>query len=198
MATNNAINLIDEGVVGYDGAGTFSGSPLTDHASLVGAGSNTVNNLSPANDGQLVIGSSGNDPSVTTLTPGTGLVVNNSSGSVELSANAYGMNYIAVTGNVDPMLPNTTYIITVDSGNFPSLQLPTTANFGDIFRVVGDIPESGGWEMGINPGQTVIFGSSSLGTQIATLRITDCLELVCGVTDTVFVVTRTMGNYSLE
>lgn len=61
MPTNNAINLKSAGLAKYDGAGTFSGVRVTNHALLVGASSNGITSL-PLTNGQLSIGSTGNDP----------------------------------------------------------------------------------------------------------------------------------------
>lgn len=48
MATENAINLSDPGVISYDGAGTFTGSVLTQHDVLVGGAANAITSVSPS------------------------------------------------------------------------------------------------------------------------------------------------------
>lgn len=86
MVTNNAINLKDSGIAKYDGAGTFSAVTVTQHSPLVGAASNGISSLGPMINGEILIGSTGNAPSVSTLTAGSGIDITNAAGSVTISA----------------------------------------------------------------------------------------------------------------
>jgi len=91
MPSNNAIDLQDAGIPIYDGAGTFSSTTTVDHAVLIGDAGNAINNVGPLTDGQLVIGSTGNDPVAATLTSSDGSVVfTPGPGSLDLSA--FGVN----------------------------------------------------------------------------------------------------------
>jgi hypothetical protein len=60
MATNNAVNLKTAGVVSYDGAGTFSGSAITQHNVLVAGASNAISTVAPGTSGN-VLTSNGTD-----------------------------------------------------------------------------------------------------------------------------------------
>ena len=60
MATNNAINLKSAGVVSYDGAGTFTGSAITQHNVLTAGASNAINSVAPGTNGN-VLTSNGTD-----------------------------------------------------------------------------------------------------------------------------------------
>lgn len=92
MSTNNAINLSDAGLANYDPTtGTFTGVTLTQHSPLVGGLSNDITSIGPLTNGQLVIGSTGNDPVAATLTSSDGTVVfTPGPGSLDLSA--FGVN----------------------------------------------------------------------------------------------------------
>jgi len=77
------IGIVDPLIVSKGGTGTAS---LTDHSLLVGSGTDAITALGEATDGQLPIGSTGNDPVLATLT-GTSNQINisNGPGSITLS-----------------------------------------------------------------------------------------------------------------
>lgn len=74
MATENSINLSDPGVISYDGAGTFTGSVITQHDVLVGGAANAITSISPSTTG-FVLTSNGvsADPSFL-VNPGTAAI----------------------------------------------------------------------------------------------------------------------------
>lgn len=80
--TDSAKTLVSVDVpltVSYGGTGAAS---LTDHAILVGSGTSAITALSAASNGQLVIGSTGADPVLATLTAGEGIDITNGAGSI--------------------------------------------------------------------------------------------------------------------
>lgn len=62
MATNNAINANQAGLVRYDGAGNFTGVTVTQNAALVGAASNGITSVT-GTTGTVLIGNTGSAPS---------------------------------------------------------------------------------------------------------------------------------------
>lgn len=70
MATNNAVNLKSSGIAGYDGAGAFNASAVTNHAVLVGGADNhTITSVAAtANTGAILQNNSSADPSYSTAT----------------------------------------------------------------------------------------------------------------------------------
>jgi hypothetical protein len=66
--------------------GGTSLATLTAHSLYVGNGTSAPTALGSATNGQLVIGSTGADPALATITAGTGIVVTNSAGGVSLAA----------------------------------------------------------------------------------------------------------------
>lgn len=70
---------------GGSGAATF-----TDHSILLGSETDAFTALGAATNGQLPIGSTGNDPVLATLIAGTGITISNGVGSITVSASSSG------------------------------------------------------------------------------------------------------------
>ena len=83
--------------------GGTGASTLTDGGVLLGSGAGAVTALGQATDGQLVIGSTGADPQLATLTQGTGVTITNTAGGIEISAAGSGgtVTNIATAGTVN-------------------------------------------------------------------------------------------------
>jgi len=64
------------------GTGT---STLTDHGILLGSGTGAITPLGAATNGQIPVGSTGNDPVLATLSEGEGIDVTNAAGSITIS-----------------------------------------------------------------------------------------------------------------
>ena len=73
--------------VASGGTGT---STLTDGGVLLGSGTGAVTALGQATNGQLVIGSTGADPVLATLTGGANITVTNSAGGISIAASGLG------------------------------------------------------------------------------------------------------------
>lgn len=65
MATSNAINANSAGLVRYDGAGTFTGVTVTNHAPLIGGASNGITSGTAGTTGQVYMGVTAGDPAFT-------------------------------------------------------------------------------------------------------------------------------------
>jgi len=77
------IGIVDPLIVSKGGTGVAT---LTDHSVLLGSGTDAITSLGVATDGQLVIGSTGADPTLATLTGTANQVsVTNGAGSITLS-----------------------------------------------------------------------------------------------------------------
>lgn len=82
MATKNAINSNIPIEVTKGGTQIAS---VTDHGIMVGSGTGAVVPLAEASDGQIPIGSTGNAPTLATLTAGAGIGIANAAGSITIS-----------------------------------------------------------------------------------------------------------------
>ena len=72
------------------GSGGTGASTLTDGGVLVGSGTGAVTSLGQATNGQLVVGSTGADPVLATLTGGSNITVTNTAGAISIAATGLG------------------------------------------------------------------------------------------------------------
>jgi hypothetical protein len=198
MGTNNAINLSAAGIPGYDGAGSFNASTMTQHSLLLGgANSHTINNLGVATNGQLPIGSTGADPVLATLTAGTGISITNAAGSITIAGTGGGLTWTDVTGTSQAMAVNNGY--TANNAALVTLTLPSTAAYGTVMAVVGK--GAGLWKIAQNSGQTIHFGivSTTTGTggSLASTFQYDVVYLLTTVANTDFTVIQSIGNITV-
>lgn len=198
MGTQNAINLTAAGMAGYDGAGSFNGSTLTQHSLLLGGSNNhTINNLGVATNGQLPIGSSAADPTLATLTPGTGVTISNGAGSITINAAGGGLTWTVVTGATQTMAVNNGYIANRASNIVFSL--PTTSAVGDVVAVTG-INTALGWTISYTTNQQIFFGTSSATIttgSLSSINIRDSVYLVCVIANTIWNVINSVGNITI-
>ena len=86
------------------GSGGTGASTLTDGGVLLGSGTGAITALGQATNGQLVIGSTGADPVLATLTGGSNITVTNSAGGITIAATGLGsgtVQTVSATGNVN-------------------------------------------------------------------------------------------------
>ena len=97
--TTNEIDIADDGdgtitigivnplIVGKGGTGAAT---FTDHSILLGSGTDAFTALGAATNGQLPIGSTGNDPVLATLISGDGISITNGAGSITVASTSDG------------------------------------------------------------------------------------------------------------
>ena len=78
------IGLVDPLIVSKGGSGAAT---FTDHSILLGSGTDAFTALGAATNGQLPIGSTGNDPVLATLVEGSNVSITNGAGSITIAAN---------------------------------------------------------------------------------------------------------------
>lgn len=194
MATGNAINLTASGLAKYDGAGTFSGVTLTQHAMLVGAASNGITSQLLTN-GQLMIGNTGNDPTAAALSAGTGVTIANAAGSITINAAGGGLTWTTVSGTSQSAAVNNGYV--TNNAGAVTVTLPATAAVGDTIEIAG--LGAGGWIVAVASGQSIHLGSSTTTTTTGTLASTnryDNLIIRCLVANTEWTA-KSMGNITV-
>lgn len=198
MATNNAVNITTAGLVRYDGAGTFTAVTVTDHAVLIGAASNGITSLGPLTNGQLVIGSTGVDPSASTLTAGTGVSITNGAGSITINAAGGGLTWTVVTGTTQAAAVNNGYI--ANNAGLVTVTLPATSAVGDVVAVTG-INNATGWKIAQNGGNQIFFGTSNTtagaGGSLASTATRDVVYLVCVTANATWNVVQSIGNITV-
>lgn len=196
MATGNAINANSTGLVKYDGAGTFSGVTVTNHATLVGAASNGITSILQG-AGQLLIGTTASDPSAATLSAGTGVTITSASGAITINAVGAGLTWTAITGATQAMVVNNGYI--ANRAGTVAFTLPTTSAVGDIVAVTG-INTATGWSIAYTTNQQIFFGTSSATVttgSLASVNIRDTVFLVCVTANLTWNVFSSIGNITV-
>jgi hypothetical protein len=150
-------------------------------------------------DGQLLIGDTGNAPTASTLTAGTGINITNASGSITLSTSGGGMSWETITAN-QTLEVNHGYIC-VSAGGDLELALPTTSSVGDKISVTLDGATS--WKITQASGQQIRLGTSETtsGTTgyLESTAQGDSVNLVCVTADTRWVqVGAPQGNITVN
>lgn len=194
MTINNSINAIGGLPITVENGGTGLDT-LTSGAILVGQGTSDVALIS-LDDGELLIGSTGNDPVAATLTAGSGISITNGAGSITIAST--GANpWVEVTGTSQSMAVNTSYI--ANNAALVTLTLPATAAVGDTVKVVGK--GAGLYRIAQNSGQQVHFidvsTTSGATGYVETIERYTSIELVCITEDAEFVVFGPAGNFDL-
>ena len=197
MATNNAINANSSGLVRYDGAGTFTGVTVTQHAVLFGAASNGITSQLLTN-GQLPIGNTGADPTAATLTAGTGVSITNGAGSITIAATGGGLTWSVVTGTTQSAAVNNGYI--ANNAGQVTVTLPATSAVGDCVAVTG-INNATGWKIAQNAGNQIFFGTSSTtagtGGSLTSTATRDSVFLLCTSANANWQVLNSIGNITV-
>lgn len=197
MASNNAINLKLAGIPTYDGASSFTASTTTQYSLLLGGATNLIANLGVATNGQLPIGSTGANPTLATLTAGTGITITNAAGSITINGTGGGMTWTEVLGTSQAMAADNGYI--TNNGALVTCTLPATAAIGQSIEVQGK--GAGLWKIAQNLGQTIHFGTSDttpgVGGSLAATNRYDCIHLRCITANTDFAVHSSLGNITV-
>lgn len=143
--------------------------------------------------GNVYIGQSSGLPASALLTPGTGVTIVSTSGSIVINAIGGGLSWVDVSGTTVTMAANTGYA--ADNASLVTLTMPATAAVGSVFRVDGK--GAGGWLIQFVSGQTCEFGSvattTSTGSLASTLQF-DCIQIRCITANTQFIVENCQGN----
>lgn len=129
ITVNNATTAAQiVGTLGVSSGGTGA-TTLTDGGVLLGSGTGVITALGQATNGQLVIGSTGGDPVLATLTQGTNITINNTAGGIEIGTTvaAYGSWTASDGGNTDAVNSGDTLTFTGGTGITATLSGTGTA-----------------------------------------------------------------------
>ncbi len=105
-------------VVANGGTGATT---LTDGGILLGSGTGAITATSQPTNGQLLIGSTGSDPVLATLTDGTGITITEGAGSIEIALSATPATGANPTAEVGPTAVNGTATTFMRSDAAPAL-----------------------------------------------------------------------------
>ena len=196
MATNNAINLKSSGIVAYDGAGTFTGISVTQHAVPVGgATSQALTSLAVGSNGQVLVGSSGADPVFATLTGTGGITFTTGAGSLAINNTGGGLTWSVITADQTAAV-NHGYF--ANKGSLLTLTLPATTVVGDVIALVNINGAAFAKVLSANPG-TINIGSTACTANTGSLTSTalgDVVFLVAQTTASVWYAYGVQGNWT--
>ena len=196
MATNNCINCKTQGVVRYDGAGTFAASAVTLDTVLVGGATNAIVSLA-LTDGQVLVGSTAAQPVPATLTAGAGIGITNDAGSITIASIGGGVGWIDATNAAYTIAVNTGY--TANRGTLITFTLPAASVYGSMVEIVGK--GLGLYTIAQGANQMVHFGSvtstTGAGGSVSSILQYDCIRMVCSKADLEWTVLGAVGNFTI-
>ena len=183
--------LYSNGVNAVVGLATANSATLVTGATGVPAFTGSMTN------GQVLIGSTGATPVLSTLTAAGGITITNAAGSITISGSGGGFSWTEVTGVAQTMVANNGYV--ASNAAQVVLTLPATSVIGDTVKVQGK--GAGGWKVAQNAGQLIHFNSSTttLGVTgyIESTQRYNSVELVCITNTNEWAVNSASGNLTV-
>lgn len=198
MATANSINANNSGVQGYDGAGSWNASAVTQHAVQIGGANNhTLVSLGVGTNGQLLIGSTGADPTFATLGTTGGLSITTGAGTLTINGTGGALAWSVVSGATQTMAVNNGYF--ANRGSNMVFSLPTTSAVGDVVAV-NNMNTALGWTISYTTNQQIFFGNTSstiTSGSISSTAVGDTVTLVCRTANLTWAVISAIGNITI-
>ena len=177
--------------VAHGGTGATS---FPAHSLLVGNGTSALTSLS-LTDGQVLVGSSGNNPVPATLTAGAGISITNAAGAITI--NATGMANWTPQSSSTTMIAEGSYI--ANSSSLITFTLPATANVGDEFEITG--VGTGLYVIAQNAGQYIRYGNKITTTgaagTVVSKTVGDSIRIVCVAANNGFQVLSSQGFFDV-
>lgn len=160
-----------------------AGVTAANSASLVSSSAGVPTWSNSMLNGQIVIGATGAQPQVASLTEGTGITITEGPNSIVIAATAGGggLTWSVIAGTSQSAAVNSGYIPS-DVG-LTTITLPASAMAGSVISIQGE--GSGGWLIQAPGAQIIRVGSSpsSAGGSVASANRYDAITLVCIVDD---------------
>ena len=195
--TTNSVGISGVGIPYYDGVGIFSSISTTQYAPLVGDALNNIASVGPLADGEILIGSTGNNPVPATLTQGSNITITPAPGSITISATTPpGITAWSKISADQPAVVGQGYFC--DKAGLLSLSLPATAAIGDVIEVA-NINTALGITITQGANQVIYNGIASttpgIAGSISSSALGDTLKLVCRTVDLEWQVVSVIGNW---
>lgn len=163
----------------YSSAGNnITGLATANSAMLITTGTGVPGFTTSMTNGQIIIGSTGATPVLTTLTAGAGISISNTAGAITISVGGGGTTWTEVTGTSQTMSSNNGYV--TNNAGLVTLTLPAASALGDILDIQGK--GSGGWSIVYGTNQLINIGNvaSTITTgSVSSTDAHDSMELVC-------------------
>lgn len=147
-------------------------------------------------NGQLLIGSTGATPVAAAITAGTNISVTNGAGSITIAATgAGGFTWVDQTSSSVTVAVNTGYV-TDNGASLVTYTLPGTAALGSEIKIIGF--SAGGWTLHQPASVLVHLGNQTTttgtGGSLSSTNAFDCIDIICVVANTTWVVKSAVGN----
>lgn len=181
------------------GSASVAVTGTTDKCLQVGNATGSLTSMTALTNGQLAIGSTGNNPVATGLISTDGSIsVTQGAGSIDIEVAASGgtaMTWSEITTATKQMVVDEGYLSN-DGATKVVFTLPATATKGQRVAVVGH--GSGLWKIAQNASQIIYFGNqiTTNGTSgyLESTLTYDAIELICITANTTFAVRNCIGN----
>ena len=177
-------------------------SGTNQYSLLIGNATGSISSLSAvgATNGQIPIGAGvGANPTLATLTAGTGVSIVNSAGAITI--NTIGGGFVWIVETISSAMAINTGYIANGSGTVLTFTLPAAAVEGSVIRVTGLAAVSNGWIIAQNANQLIEFGTGTtttgIGGSLASTNGTDSVELVCAIANTTWIAISAVGNITV-
>jgi len=192
--TGGSVTGITDLLVADGGTGA---STLTDGGIVLGSGTGAITVTAQPTNGQLLVGSTGNDPVLSTLTAGVGISIDNTAGGVTVSSVASGMGYNEIAGTTQQAVADTVY--TCNNAGLVTVTLPDTAAVGTTLGIIGK--GAGGFLIAQNASESIHVGTVTstvgVGGSVASTEQYDVIYMVCTVADLTWTATQMIGNLTI-
>ena len=155
-------------------SGGTGAATLTDGGVLLGSGTGAVTALGQATNGQLVVGSTGADPVLATLTGGANITVTNSAGGISIAASGLGSGTVQSVGGAGTVNGLTLTGVVTTSGSITlggTLSVPNT-------NLVNDGLMIGTTDLTLGATGSAIAGLTTLGVTTATATTLNATNVV--------------------
>ena len=160
--------------------GGTGAATLTDHGVLFGSAATAITASAELTDGQLLIGDTGADPVLATLTAGTGIGITNAAGAITVASTGTTLN--AQTGTTYTLvLTDAGKLVTADNAAAIALTVPPNSSVAFPLGTRISVIQKGAGVVTITAGSGVTINSR--GTLIATNGQFARVELVKESTD---------------
>lgn len=180
-----------------NGANAVTGLATANSATLVTGATGVPAFTSSMTNGQVLIGSTGATPVLSTLTAAGGITITNAAGSITISGTGGGFSWTEVTALAQTMVANNGYV--ASNAGQVVLTLPASSVIGDTVKVQGK--GAGGWKVAQNAGQTIYFNSSTTTAgvtgYIESTQRYNSVELVCITNTSEWAVNSASGNLTV-
>lgn len=172
---------------------------LTDAGIVTITSNHQLGSTGAMTDGQILIGSTGLNPSLGTITAGTGIAVINGAASITVDCIGGGTSWATYNANVIAVAGHG--YMTNLAGRV-DIALPAVSAVGDCFKVINISATAVGWRITQGATQTIYIGNTSstigAGGYLEATAIGDAIELVCSIANTEWIaVSAPQGNITI-